>query len=106
MACWSLGPAASSPIYCRTAKISPSSPNSLTDALREAKDLPRDVAAAIAPCAAWLGFAEHDGPALLNWLLHLAREPQLQSRQPPQGVDSGPREAAPAGQQYLLVQSF
>jgi hypothetical protein len=75
----------------------------IADALWQAKESTHDVAGVIAPHAAKFGFAEHDGLSLLNWLLHLAPEPQR--FQPSPDFDSGQREDASVGQQFLLVRA-
>jgi len=59
----------------------------LADALREAKDSPRDMASAVAPYAVRFGFAERDGLALLEWLLCLARD--ARHLHPSPGFDPG-----------------
>jgi hypothetical protein len=75
----------------------------IADVLREAKDTPQEVAAVIASHAAWFGFAEHDGLAMLNWLFRQA--PQVQHRlRLPFDLDSALSEAAIGGP-YLLVRS-
>jgi len=74
----------------------------VADALHEAKASERDVAEAIAPHAAAFGLAAHDGLSLLGWLCRMA--PDRLAPSSPSGMDSGQREAAAAGQQFLPLQ--
>ncbi|HCT80631.1 MAG TPA: hypothetical protein DGG94_01285 [Micromonosporaceae bacterium] len=75
----------------------------VADALRGAKDVQSDVASAIASHAVRFGFADRDGLALLECLVHLAHDPQR--LHPPTGFATAPGEAASPGQQFLLMRA-